>query len=104
MQTDKHLNSNGSYYDYGSASVASDSPLQSNETLDHNGFAVNRDEIRAKQDRIIEIAEARNMPFDIPISEAQNNSPTVLQLHSQIWPEYLPSINSFLNTFDKTSD
>ncbi len=87
--------------DLGTASVGSDSRDQSNETRDQHGFAVNRAEIRAKQDRIIEIAEARNMPFDIPISEAQNNSPTVLQLHSQIWPEYLPSINAFLRTFDK---
>ncbi len=62
---------------------------------------IDRTELRRKQDRIIEIATERKMPFDVPISEAQNNSPTVLQLHSHVWPDYLPSINSFLNTFDK---
>lgn len=55
-----------------------------------------RESIRTKQDRIIELAEAQKLPFDVPISELQGGAPCVRQLESCIWPEYEPSIDSCL--------
>lgn len=59
------------------------------------------EQLRKAQDTVIAIAERRGFPFDVPISSLQVAAPTVNELRKNIWPDFVPCIESFLAEYDR---
>lgn len=60
-----------------------------------------RDRIRAKQDRILAICKARNIPDDTQVSEMFAGSPTVGQLRHCIYPQFEPALDCALQALNQ---
>jgi len=55
-----------------------------------------RNRIRAKQDRIIELAAAKGLAFDLRIATRYAGSPTLQELRHTLWPKFEPALDSAL--------
>jgi hypothetical protein len=64
---------------------------------------MNREQLRRAQDEIIAIATRRQFANDVPISSLQNGAPTIDELRTAIWPDFVPSIQSFLTEFNRNN-
>jgi hypothetical protein len=61
---------------------------------------MNREELRALQDRCIALADRLNLASDVPISEVQAGAPTIADLRRCVWPGFEPSLRLFLKHFN----